>query len=119
MRIGKRRALAVLTVATVGFGVVVGGVVDGTAAGRSTRALSLGPPRHTAEGGEGLREAWPVGVFSTVWAWTANLSGHGGQGVQLSTDGGRAWIDVTPPGLGEQVGDHVINGLFALDRQHA
>lgn len=65
---------------------------------------------------------WPVGA-NTVWAeWGQNLPGGasgGAQGLERSTDGGKDWTDVTPPGLDRQVGDHFITDFYALDTDHA
>jgi photosystem II stability/assembly factor-like uncharacterized protein len=115
---GKHYRLVGLIVAAVAFVWLVGGAPGTAAPDRPARAVALVRSGRSADGGQSLLEAWPVSS-SSVWAWTENLSGHGAQGLQLSTDGGRSWIDVTPSGLGEQVGDHVITGFFALDAEHA
>jgi photosystem II stability/assembly factor-like uncharacterized protein len=87
-------------------------------------AASLAPAHGPAEaatavpGGQSLRQVWLAGA-TTAWAWTENLSGSGAQGVELTTDGGQRWADVTPPGLGQQAGDHVISGFYALGPGHA
>ena len=38
------------------------------------------------------------------------MSGRGAQGIERTTDGGTQWTIVTPPGLGEQVGDLIGAG---------
>ena len=91
-----------------------------TDAGKTWNALSDVPrtTRTVPASGQSLRQVWPVGA-STVWAWTQDLSGTRAQGLEQSTDGGKNWNDVTPPGMDEQVGDHIISGFFALDADHA
>jgi photosystem II stability/assembly factor-like uncharacterized protein len=73
-------------------------------------------------GGQSLQEVWALGA-ETVWAWTQDESGPtaggGAQGIELSTDGGMRWSNVTAPGLGVQGGKHWINGLFALNADDA
>ena len=63
-----------------------------------------------------------VGAAS-AWAWTQDetgpASGGGPQGIELSTDAGRRWSDVTPAGLAVQGGKHWISGLFALNTSDA
>ena len=66
------------------------------------------PPR----AGQSVQEAWVVGAAS-VWAWTQDetgpASGGGAQGIELSTDAGRRWSEVTPGGLAVQGGKHWIS----------
>jgi photosystem II stability/assembly factor-like uncharacterized protein len=70
-------------------------------------------------GGQSLQEAWVLGA-DTVWAWTQDEIGPAGaQGIELTTDGGARWSDVTPPGLAVQGAEHWINGLFALNTNDA
>jgi photosystem II stability/assembly factor-like uncharacterized protein len=64
-----------------------------------------------------VRAAWPIGA-RTLWEWTAANRGHA-ERVELTTDAGRAWSDVTPAGLANWTKAAQINGLFALDRNHA
>jgi photosystem II stability/assembly factor-like uncharacterized protein len=61
--------------------------------------------------------AWPIGA-RTLWEWTAANRGHA-ERVELTTDAGRAWSDVTPAGLASWTKATQINGLFALDRTDA
>jgi photosystem II stability/assembly factor-like uncharacterized protein len=71
-------------------------------------------------GGQSLLQAVPFGS-STLWASTANeiKSTGGGQGIELTTNAGRSWTDVTPPGLNVTGGTHWINGFFALSPTRA
>jgi photosystem II stability/assembly factor-like uncharacterized protein len=114
----KHYGLVALIVAAVAFVWLVGGATGRAAPDRPARVVALVRSERIVDGGQRLLEAWPVSS-SSVWAWTETLSGHGAQGLQLTIDGGKSWIDVTPSGLGEQVGDHVITGFFALDAEHA
>ncbi len=72
--------------------------------------------------GHSVQEAWVVGAAS-VWTWTQDetgpASGGGSQGIELSTDAGKRWADVTPAGLAVQGGKHWISGLFALNASDA
>jgi len=77
---------------------------------------------HGPRGGQQLQQALLLGA-DTAWAWTqsetAPVSGGGAQGIELTTDGGVTWSDVTPPGLAVQGGKHWISGFFALDTDDA
>jgi hypothetical protein len=115
---GKHHGLVVLIATAVACCWLADGVQGSAAPDRPARTVALVGSRRAADGGQNLREVWPVGA-ATVWAWTENLSGYGAQAVELSTDGGASWVDATPAGLDEQVGDHVINGFSALDAEHA
>ena len=88
--------------------------VDGSAAAAvSPAAAASSSP---AAGGQTLRQVWPAGA-AAAWAWT---QGNGGpQGIARTVNGGKTWATVTPPGLAQQTGDHVISGFFALGSQHA
>lgn len=71
---------------------------------------------------QSLQEAWIVGAGS-VWAWTQDetgpIAGGGAQGIELTTNSGRSWSEVTPKGLSVQGGKHWISGLFALNAADA
>jgi photosystem II stability/assembly factor-like uncharacterized protein len=88
-----------------------------TASGAVVARGTLTPP-----GGQQLQEAWLLGA-DTGWVWTQDeagpVGGGGSQGIELTTDGGRSWLDVTPPGLAVQGGTHWISGLFALNTDDA
>ena len=75
-------------------------------------------PKTAPASGQSVEEAWPVGP-ETIWAWTASLLAGDAQGLELSTDGGQSWSDVTPSGLSKAVDDDVITDLFALDAKRA
>jgi photosystem II stability/assembly factor-like uncharacterized protein len=72
--------------------------------------------------GQRLQEVWVLGA-DTVWAWTQDETGParggGAQGIELSTDGGARWSDVTPARLAVQGGKHWVHGLFALNADDA
>jgi photosystem II stability/assembly factor-like uncharacterized protein len=86
---------------------LVSAVADGSAATR---------------GGQSVQEAWVLGA-GTVWAWTQDetgpIRGGGAQGIELTTDGGARWSNVTPAGLGVQGAKHWINGFFAFNADDA
>jgi photosystem II stability/assembly factor-like uncharacterized protein len=88
-------------------------------ASRSGRAPSAPSAAH-AQAVQSVQQAWTIGA-STAWAWTVDESGAAGtpQGLELTTNGGKTWTRVTPPGLGSQGGDHYITGLYALNASHA
>jgi hypothetical protein len=82
----------------------------------STAVSSAAASSAPAAGGQTLRQVWPAGA-DAAWAWT---QGNGGpQGIARTVNGGQTWATVTPPGLAQQTGDHVISGFFALGSQHA
>ncbi len=57
---------------------------------------------------------------STIWVDTVSASASGdAQGVELTTNGGRSWRDVTPPGLSRTGGDHWIINFAALNARDA
>jgi photosystem II stability/assembly factor-like uncharacterized protein len=58
---------------------------------------------------------------STLWVFTQNetaLSG-GGQGIELTTNGGTTWTDVTPPGLNVEGGSRWLGDFVALSPTRA
>lgn len=71
-------------------------------------------------GGQSLAQVVPFGL-KTVWVSTANnvKSTGGGQGIELTTNAGKSWKNVTPPGLGVGGGTHSIHGFFALSPTRA
>jgi photosystem II stability/assembly factor-like uncharacterized protein len=117
---GRRYGLVVLIVAAVAFDCLASGAVGGTPPDRPARAAALVRSVRVPGGGQSIEQVWPVGA-ATVWAWTQDLQdlSGGAQAIERSTDGGTHWSEVTPAGLGEQVGDHWIGGFFALDADHA
>lgn len=78
---------------------------------------SASPRRTAPEAGQSLQRAWPIGT-ETAWVWTQNLAG-GPQALERSTDGGKDWTDVTPPGLDQQIGNRFISDFYGLDADHA
>jgi photosystem II stability/assembly factor-like uncharacterized protein len=57
----------------------------------------------------------------TLWVTTQNevkMTG-GGQDIELTTNAGKTWKNVTPPGLNVDGGNHWINGFFALSPTRA
>lgn len=71
-------------------------------------------------GGQSLQQVVPFGP-STLWVSTVNgvkLTG-GGQGIELTTNAGKTWSNVTPAGLSVTGGAHWINGFFALSPTRA
>jgi hypothetical protein len=71
-------------------------------------------------GGQTVQSVWPVGG-ETSWVFTLNVtaSSHGGQGIELTNNGGRTWRDVTPMGYNRFGGDRFIGGFFALTKTRA
>lgn len=71
-------------------------------------------------GGQTLFQISPTSA-DDLWIWSQNqvaLTG-GGQDIELTTNGGRTWTNVTPPGLTIDGGRHWINGFFALSSTRA
>ena len=65
-----------------------------------------------------IANVWPTGTNS-AWVLTLARSGSGPQRVDRTADGGRRWIDVTPPGLVNATSARVLDQLFALDGRRA
>lgn len=74
----------------------------------------------TVLGGQSLSQVVPFGL-NTLWVTTANQvkSTGGGQGIELTTNAGRTWTNVTPPGLSVDGGTHWMNGFFAFSPTRA
>ena len=53
---------------------------------------------------------------STLWVFTANevATSGGGQGIELTTNAGKTWTNVTPPKLGVDGGDRWMGNFTAL-----
>lgn len=66
-------------------------------------------------GGQFVESLWPVGG-QTSWVFTLNVvaASDGGQGIELTNNGGRTWRDVTPTGFSRFQGNRFIADLFAL-----
>lgn len=71
-------------------------------------------------GGQSLVSITPIGA-KVLWTWTENETAltAGGQDIELTTNGGRTWTNVTPNGLSVDGGAHWINGFFALSSTRA
>ncbi|MGD0851943.1 MAG: hypothetical protein ABSA07_01130 [Acidimicrobiales bacterium] len=70
--------------------------------------------------GQSVNTVVPVGA-KTLWVFTVNeeaISG-GGQGIELTTNGGLSWTDATPRGLNVDGGDHWIGNFGALSATDA
>lgn len=85
-------------------------------------ALPASPAAGAAEpavpGGQSLEQVWTIGA-TTAWAWTQGEDTGSPQGLELTTNGGKTWSDVTPPALSKQTGDHFITGFYALSASDA
>jgi photosystem II stability/assembly factor-like uncharacterized protein len=71
-------------------------------------------------GGQSISSITPTGA-NVLWVWTQNQSAltGGGQNIELTTNAGRTWSNVTPKGLTIDGGAHWINGFFALSSTRA
>lgn len=95
------------------FTAIIGVVTPSAANAQVTSAAGGG-----AASAQSLRQVWPAGA-DTAWAWTQGETLGSAQALDRTVNGGRTWSTVTPPGLSEQSGDHVITGFYALDATHA
>jgi photosystem II stability/assembly factor-like uncharacterized protein len=71
-----------------------------------------------ASGGQFIQQVWTISA-TTAWVWTAGGATGSAQGLERTVNRGKTWTNVTVPGLGRQVGDRFISGLYALDASHA
>jgi photosystem II stability/assembly factor-like uncharacterized protein len=88
--------------------------------GHGSPIESLNLTALTVLGGQSLVQVVPLGR-STLWVSTANevaLTG-GGQGIELTTNAGKTWSDVTPSGLSVDGGTHWMGDFFALSPTRA
>lgn len=70
--------------------------------------------------GQSLTQIVPFGP-KILWASTSNeakLTG-GGQGIEISTNAGKTWSDVTPPGLNVDGSDRYMSEVYALSPTRA
>ncbi len=81
----------------------------------SAATAGTSAPASTAQA---LEQVWTVGA-DTAWAWTQGETTGSPQALELTTNGGKTWSNVTPPGLAKQTGDHFITGVYGLDASHA
>ncbi len=96
------------------FAAVIAVAIAGTGVGL---ALASQP---SVIGGQSVSSVWPIG-HDTLWVETGNASSlkDGGQGIELTSDGGRNWFNATPVGLAREGGAHWITALFALSSTQA
>ena len=74
----------------------------------------------TVLGGQSINQFVPIGS-STLWVFTQNdvKPTGGGQDIELTSNAGRTWTDVTPPGLSVDGGERWIASLMALSSTRA
>jgi photosystem II stability/assembly factor-like uncharacterized protein len=124
-RYRRRRWAILFTLVAVIVAVVVGAAGGGRSPSRGLTLNASPSSRSNATrsdgasavipGGQFVQSLWPVGG-QTSWAYTQNVAAlsNGGQGIELTNNGGRTWRDVTPNGYNRFVGDRFIGGFFAL-----
>src|ERR1700689_78880 len=98
----------IVLVASVAIWLSSGGVTHRTPPSRvGTASPRGGAPTSSSNGsaplvlnGQSVNQVVPFGP-NILWVYTANetATSGGGQGLELTTNGGRTWKDVTPPGL--------------------
>lgn len=104
----KRLQIGACSVAAVILGA---GVAAVTSAANAPRAIL---------NNQSLTQIVPFGS-RILWASTSNEVKHagGGQGVEISTNAGLTWTNVTPPGLSVDGGDRYISEVYALSPARA
>lgn len=116
-------AVFIVLVAALSIWLGTGGVVHRTPPSRVvTSSPKGGAPSGSSNGsapvvldGQSVNRVVAFGP-DTLWVYTANeiaLSG-GGQGIELTTNAGRTWRNVTPPGLSVDGGDRWMGNFNAL-----
>ena len=88
-------------------------------AGLAELASAANPPRAILSG-QRLTQIVPFGP-NILWALTSNevKSVGGGQGIEITTNAGRTWSNVTPPGLSVNGGDRYLSDVYALSPARA
>lgn len=87
--------------------------------GAEAVASSANDPRAVLNS-QSLTQIVPFGP-KILWASTSNevKEAGGGQGVERSTNAGRTWTNVTPPGLSVDGGDRYMSQVYALSPTRA
>jgi photosystem II stability/assembly factor-like uncharacterized protein len=116
-------AAFIVFVAAVAIWLATGGVVHRTPPSRvGTSSPKGGAPTGSSNGsapvvlgGQSIGRTVAFGP-DTLWVFTANetaLTG-GGQGIELTTNAGRTWRNVTPPGLSVDGGSRWMGNFTAI-----
>ncbi len=130
-RARHRRFAVVLAILVVIAAAII--VTNGGGHHPAARALSSSPASAPGVAG-GSRASTPSGILSgqsvfavspvgpgTLWVQTGNETSlkPGGQGLELTTDGGRTWRNSTPAGMNSAADGQVLAPMFALSASRA